>query len=429
MYDYSERHLQRIRAQSIPSLKDFPIEIFPSYDGLNLANIPNSICHWFGIPSPHAELLDLPEPAIPANALQNIILLLVDGLSFERMHSWLEEDSFSNKFSPGWQIMHKNALFTPLTSVVPSTTANALTCLWSGCLPGEHGVIGYEIYLKEYQAIVNMILQTAVYPFNMDSTTFQLDVNSFLPVQTLGNHFRKHHIHPYAFQHESIHGSGLSRMLFPDVDRISFSSPPDMWKKVNDLLDGQASIRKYIYLYWSDLDTLSHRQGPHGKKTRHAWHWFSHLLEQFIAQRAKMKTTNTLLLVTSDHGQIPSMISPQYEVRNDQEFMQYLMMPPSGESRLPYIFVKEGKQAAFQQYVQQRWQDKFTLVPTHKMIDSGIFGTKEITGEIRSRMGDFIALPQGNAYWWWANKDNHLLGRHGGFSAREMITPFLALSI
>jgi len=44
-------------------------------------------------------------------------------------------------------------------------------------------------------------------------------------------------------------------------------------------------------------------------------------------------------------------------------------------------------------------------------------------------MGSFSALPYGNAYWWWANKENHLLGRHGGFSKLEMLTPFLSLVI
>jgi len=427
--NYSEINLQKIYAHSIPSLHGLPIEIYPFYDGLNLANIPNSICHWFGIPSLHPELIDLPEISFPTGQIKNIILLLIDGLSFERMRTWLEDDKFSHKLNTGWKFIHENALFTPLTSVIPSTTANALTCLWTGCFPGEHGVVGYEVFLKEYQAIVNMILQTPVYPPELDSYTFHFPVNSFLTVPTLGSYFKKHHIHPYAFQHESIYSSGLSRMLFPEVDRIAFSSPVGMWKAVDELLDLQDSNRKYIYLYWSELDTLSHRQGPNGKKARDAWQWFSHLLVQFISQQVKKKASDTLFLITSDHGQIPSNISPKYEIRNDQQFMGYLMMPPSGESRLPYVFVKEKKQAAFQQYLQQRWADEFTLVPTNHMIASGIFGTKEITSKIRSRMGNFIALPRGNAYWWWADKDNHLLGRHGGFSAQEMLTPFLLLSL
>lgn len=429
MKNYSEINLQKIHAHSIPSLHGLPIEICPFYDGLNLANIPNSICHWFGIPSPRPELIDLPEIPLPTGQVKNIILLLVDGLSFERMRTWLEDDRLSHKSNTGWKFIHENAFFTPLTSVIPSTTANALTCLWTGRFPGEHGVIGYEVFLKEYQAIVNMILQIPVYPPELNPDTFHFAVNSFLPVPTLGSHFKKHHIHPYAFQHETIHGSGLSRMLFPEVDRIAFSSLMDMWKTVNELLDSQESTRKYIYLYWSELDTLSHRQGPDGKKTRAAWQWFSHLLIQFISQRAKKKAHDTLLLITSDHGQIASTISPKYEVRNDQQFMRHLVMPPSGESRLPYTFVKDGHQTAFHQYLQQRWADEFTLVATDQMIDSGVFGIDKVNREIRSRMGDFIALPKGNAYWWWANKDNHLLGRHGGFSAQEMLTPFLLLTL
>jgi hypothetical protein len=218
-------------------------------------------------------------------------------------------------------------------------------------------------------------------------------------------------------------------MLFPDVNRVPYSSPEEMWQKAEELLDTHSKERRYVYLYWSDLDTLSHRHGPDSKRVKNAWNGFSHLLERFISARISKQSTDTVLLITSDHGQLPAHIRPRYDVRNDQEFNQLLSMPPSGESRFPYLFVKPDKEGQFQHYVSQRWQDEFTILPSTEILSSGILGEKQTSPVIQNRLGDHVALPKADAYWWWANKENHLLGRHGGFSAQEMITPLLILPI
>jgi hypothetical protein len=49
----------------------------------------------------------------------------------------------------------------------------------------------------------------------------------------------------------------------------------------------------------------------------------------------------------------------------------------------------------------------------------------EIISRINSA-GNLIAAAKGNAYWWWADKENPLIGRHGGLSEEEMLVPFLA---
>lgn len=430
MIDLSEKNLLRIREQKIHGLENLPIEIFPFYQGLNLANIPASICQWFQIPSIQNTALDIPEPSIALNKIKNIIFLVIDGLPFKQMQAWLEKGLQKRHLQSNWKQIQELGMFSPLTSVVPSTTANALTCLWTGKLPAEHGVIGYELFLKELNITLNMILQTQVYPIpKNDSELAPRDLGSFLPVPTLGSHFIKHGIQPYAFQHEAICDSGLSRMLFPDVQKVPFISPQDMWQKTQALLETQTAVRKYIYLYWGDIDTLSHHDGPDSRKTRHAWHWFSHLLEKFIDERINLAKNDTLLIVTSDHGQIPTQIRPLYDVRSDQEFMGCLDIPPSGESRFPYLFVKPGKLEAFQKHLSHRWADDFVLVPSRDIVASGLFGKTNLDAVIQNRVGTHIAIPKKDNYWWWANKENSLMGRHGGLSSQEMITPLFILPI
>jgi hypothetical protein len=46
-----------------------------------------------------------------------------------------------------------------------------------------------------------------------------------------------------------------------------------------------------------------------------------------------------------------------------------------------------------------------------------------------NRVGDVIVFPQNGAYWWFGNRDNLLLGRHGGLSSTEMLVPLISLLV
>jgi len=62
-------------------------------------------------------------------------------------------------------------------------------------------------------------------------------------------------------------------------------------------------------------------------------------------------------------------------------------------------------------------------------LDSGLFGNGPHKENVRDRLGDLIAIARGDAYLWWAPKQNIMAGRHGGLSREEMLVPFYALPL
>jgi hypothetical protein len=104
-------------------------------------------------------------------------------------------------------------------------------------------------------------------------------------------------------------------------------------------------------------------------------------------------------------------------------------MVPTGESRLPYLNIKPGHREFVENYLQANWQGNFTLLPVKNAQTSGLLGNRNYHQSTIDRMGSHIVFPRGNAYWWWVEKENHLLGRHGGLSTEEMLIPFFALPI
>jgi hypothetical protein len=133
--------------------------------------------------------------------------------------------------------------------------------------------------------------------------------------------------------------------------------------------------------------------------------------------------------MVADHGHIPTRPNPAYELRNHPELLSHFVILPTGENRMPYLFLKGGREDAVRAYVDKTWPEQFRLYPARLVIDQGLFGTGEIYPLAYERTGDLIVFPQGDAYWWFANRDNPLIGRHGGLSRDEMLVPFFAMTI
>lgn len=418
--------LERIENSRIPSLPEIKNSIHPNYQGFSIANLPSSISRWLGIPDTGYSMLDpLISDQFPAE-YQNVIFLLVDGLGLKLFKRLLEEKSTSD-----YSIIRNEGSVFPLTSITPSTTSAALTTLWTGRLPAEHAYIGYELFLKEFGLIANMITHNVASiieePVKIKRAGFHPAL--FLDVPTLGGHFRKNKIHPVSFQHESIYSSGLSEMLFQNVEQIPFSDKEDLWNACLSILSKYRDERAYLYIYWSGLDTASHHEGPESDNVFSGLNDFILSLEGFLEQLNQKSQKDTLFILTADHGQISTEIKSDYELRNHPELLKNLIMQPTGESRMPFLYIKRNSEDRVRNYLDSHWDNQFLMMKSGEVLESGLLGDCEISQSALDRFGSHVVFAQGNAYWWWPKKENHLLGRHGGLSREEMLVPLYLLEI
>ena len=416
--------LPRLEAQRLPGLESGNGILLPDYSATTLANLPASICRWLG-----ADPLGCPPLALQWRQLavsehyQHVILLVVDGLGLNLFKRFWNSDPWA-----GW--IQAGAL-APLTSVVPSTTAAALTSLWTGCTPAEHGIIGFDLWLKEFGMVGNMIFHS---PSAFGGETGSLrragfQPETFLPVPTLGAHLHQQDVKVFSFQHNAIARSGLSTMLLPEVETLGYRTLSDLWVTLASVQESLAGERSYTYVYYGDLDELSHRYGPDDERVLLEFSAFTHLLERFMQKLGKQQRGDTLFLMVADHGQIYTPYIGKYELRNHPELMRHFAIQPTGEARLPYLFVRPGREQAVRDYIQQVWAGQFEMLPGEQVLQSGLLGREPVYARTYDRLGDWVVMPQGNAYWWFPERENPLLGRHGGLSQAEMVVPLLMLTI
>ena len=343
--------------QKLTGLKNYQDILLPNYNGFSLANLTPSISRWLGGP-------DLPAPVFSdailkhfAPGYKRVVLLLVDALGYNQLVRLMEQGK-----ADFWQRNLGKGTLIPLTSISPSTTSTALTTIWTGSTPNQHGIIGYEMWVKSLSMVINTILHSPI--------TFAGDVGglaragfdpvNFLGMTTLGEQFATRGIESHAFVPASIANSGLSRMHHVGTQLHGYTAESDLLANLRDLLNSRPNNRKFVYAYWSHVDSLMHRYGTYNERVTEQFSSFSAAFERILLNKLEpWAREDTLFLLTADHGSVETPTIPSYELSSHPELVNMLVMQPTCEGRLPYLYVKPGEIDTVRQYFEHAWPGQF----------------------------------------------------------------------
>ncbi len=424
MPDITSIQLPLMLDQHWPQLDLGTKVVYPDYQGGSIMNVPDSLCHWFGVPELASRPLKPDLTPFNDRTFQRIVVILMDALSLQRLRRWMAEDE-----SLVWNRFQENGMLAPLTSVVPCTTSAALTTFWTGRSPAEHGIAGYELWLKEYGLVANMITHSPMSFANGASSLEQAGFKpeTYLTYPTLGSHLIAQGVHTYLFQHKSLRSSGLSRLFLKDINIYGLTTATNLWIDLRNLINNHPAERQLIWVYWGEVDHFSHNYGPDDERPYNEFLSFSQAFEKLaLAKLSPQALKKTLFVLTADHGQINTTPAPQYDLNNHPELIRQLHMWPTGEHRLAYLFVRSANLDSVRKYIDRTWPGQFTLIDPVQAVQAGLYGPGEIHPMLLERLGDLIVAAREDAYLWWSNRENVLKGRHGGLSAEEMLVPLLA---
>lgn len=427
MSDTTSENLPRLKAFRLPGFDLDDQFIYPDYQGGSILNLPATICQALGagpfgaVPLRPKLMVDIPEN------IHRVILVLVDALALHRLQRWMADGT-----APVWAHLVEQGQLSAITSVTPSTTSTALTTLWTGRSPAEHSVVGYELWLKEYGVVSNMILHSPI-TFENDAGSLAragFNPEQFLNLPTLGIHLTDNGVRCYALQHRSIIRSGLSQMFLKDVQVHGYLTPTELWVNMRHLVESNPGLRQYFWVYTGQLDHFSHYYHPDDERVAAEFGEFSRAFEQnFLMRLPPSIRRDTLVLLTADHGMLATHRSAHYDLRNHPDLKYLLHILPTGEHRLMYLFTRPGQAENIRSYFDNTWHGQFVFVEPSEAVAKGLFGPGLPHPLLNERLGDLIAVARGEAYIWWAEKENPLIGQHGGLSADEMIVPLLSVML
>ncbi len=429
MADVAAKIEQAIRDHRLPLLDAaLPSDEFvtPHYEGYSIVNLPATTAALLGIHLTGAPSLprDVWEPF--AGGVRCVIRVIVDALGYLRLRRLMaaEPDSvFHRLLRGGGQLI-------PLTSVCPSTTTTALSSLWSGRTPTEHGMLGTRLFLRDQGLQANMIYFTPV-SFKRHGVLVEegMEPASFLPIPGMADALAMQGIESHVFINKQFTQGGLADIFFRGVKEVHTfvsGSGADLWIGLRQFLEERAGERLFISVYWGVIDALAHVRGPSSTAIDAEIRAWTNLMEQeFLDKLGRATAAGTVLTMVSDHGQVNTPPARAVRLHQHPDLFQNLLMKPLGEQRLPYLFARQGKIDAVRSYVRDHLSHAFVILESERALRAGLFGSGTPAPETTARLGDLILVSRHDHMLYDGDQESHLLGLPGGLSPEEMLVPYL----
>lgn len=335
-------------------------------------------------------------------AARSVVVIVVDGLGAHALAT-----------RAGHARTLVGARSRSIDSVVPSTTAAALTTILTGTWPGTHGLVGYRAIDRDNDRVVNqlsgwddlMVPET----WQRSSTVFERIADGPVAAVAVG---------PAKFA-----GSGLTRAILRGAPYVG---EDDVTARFAIAAERARTERTLTYVYVPELDKVGHRDGVESA----AWTAALEGLDAAVATLDAAVPRRTGVVITADHGML--------DIPHDSHILlsQHLdvmvgVRHVAGEPRFLHLGLEEGQDAAV---VASTWTERFGdaswIATRDEAIEAGWFGP-EVSVEARNRMGDVLVAPRRRLAFYddRAGEDpgRGMVGQHGSLTPEERSVPIIRL--
>jgi len=378
----------------------------PDYDGGSIVNLMASVVAGFGAKREYAPLRDLaPEEIASA---RSVVLLVIDGLGYRFLH----------QVEAGGAL--RAHVRSAITSTFPSTTATGITTFMTALAPQQHGLTGWHMYFRELGAVL------AVLPFRPRHGGVSLVTGGITPQALLGNTplFDRLEVSSSIVSPASIVDSDFNVAHAGSARRVGYECVDKLFATMRDIVQAPGD-RRYVYAYYSEIDSLAHAHGIRSDEVHAELGRLDAAFAKFIAEIAG---SQTLVIVTADHGFVDTRPETMIELDDHPALAGTLMLPFCGEPRVAYCYVRPGASGAFERYVESRLGHCATLTPSRELLAQGWFGPGAPHPRLADRIGHYaIIMKDGYAIrdCMPGDRPHPLVGVHGGTTEDEMLVPLV----
>ena len=331
----------------------------------------------------------LPEPVRDA---RTIVVLIIDGLGWDAITDRAGQLPELARLTGG-----------PVTTVVPSTTASALTSITTGLPPSQHGVIGFRV-LSDH-TVLNVL-------------SWQTTPSVEPPNRSTCNATRRSSAGPSRWSPRPSSKAPAS------PKRICAAGRFLGWRAVSGSSNGSASSPRPTNHSCTRTTTASTRSA-----TAHGLHdgfYDAELraVDRLVGDLRDVLAPDATLLVSADHGQVH--VGPE----------RWLSLGPldagstergSGDGRFRYLHARRGDAAPLLEQARDRFAEQAWVLSREQLLDEAWLGPAP-SPPARRRIGDVIlaagapvafidpALP----------REARLVSAHGSLTPAEMYVPLVA---
>lgn len=296
-----------------------------------------------------------------------------------------------------------------LSAGFPSTTANSLSSLGTGLLPGAHGVMGYRL-LDPARDVV----------FNQLTWDPEVDPQAWVPDATLFERLGDAGVDVVSLGEPKFAGRGLNQAsLRGGRFRGSDTLAERTWHAREET---QRPGRRLVYLYWGNLDKTGHVHGVD------SWEWLEELehVDGQLARLAQTLPRDAELLITADHG----MVDVPHENRIDlaeHPDLRIGVRAVGGEPRAVHLYTEPAAAPEAVAAYRSTLGSRALVLNRADAVAQGFFGP--VRPANLHRIGDVVVICDEGLGIVDSAADSPaalaLIGHHGGITDRELDIPLL----
>jgi Type I phosphodiesterase / nucleotide pyrophosphatase len=333
-----------------------------------------------------------PAPWLPAcvHGARAVVLLVLDGFGWRAIEAARARLPVLGSLEGG-----------PITTVVPSTTAAALTSIASGLPPARHGMVGYRMLLGGQVLDVLRWKVPEGRPPEPASVTLVDKAFCGRDVPTVVR---------AEFQR-----SGFTESHMRGVRFIGWRTTATLVTHVARLVGAGES---FVYAYYDGVDKVAHEYGI-------ADGFFpaeTLATDRLVGDLLDALPGDAVLVVTADHGQV------QFERWVTMEPVSRQVRAYAGDARLRYLYARPGSEAELLKAAGDAFGDVAWVFGRHQLVDEGWLGPEPPPGDVLTRIGDVTLAAKGNVAFADPTHphETRLRAGHGSLSPEEMLVPLLA---
>lgn len=364
-----------------------------------LPSVPKSLGRLSDVLTSAAAATEGQPNALQLSAVESGIVILVDGLGWHNLRTAGGHSRFLNSLAEGSKATN---------TVLPSTTAAALTSLATGLQPNQHGIIGYRVLDRSSGSDKNLLSGWTSFD---ESSGWRVGETLSESRQRAGA--STHFVGPAAYAK-----SGFTNVIMPSATYVAADRIADRFKSARELLRVGPTL---VYLYVPELDQTAHAFGAASSR----WLMLIEELDGLVREFAAGIPRGVGVILTADHGivDVSSSAHIHLERAGISGIRHY-----GGDTRCGFMYLEDASTIAdARAKLTDFCGSAVTIAPPSELIEAGWM--KPYAEAAARLVPDLVLLANKDVAIYHrefsSGKSYSMVGHHGSWSATELQIPLL----